>query len=86
MAELVQFFRDLYGEDVPLMLRTRQHRGKNEHGGTLKIAQLDQSVRSIASEMNVKLFTWGDKLEGWLEYVCACRLCIHGDGSQLDFR
>jgi hypothetical protein len=57
----------MYGEEVPMMLRTRQHRGMDEHGGKLKIAQLDQSLRSIAKEMDVKLFTWGDKLEGWLK-------------------
>ena len=67
MAELIQFFRGMYGEEVPVMLRTRQHRGMDEHGGKLKIAQLDQSLRSIAKEMDVKLFTWGDKLEGWLK-------------------
>ena len=44
-------------------------KGMDEHGGTLKIAQLDQSVRSISKEMGVKLFTWGDKLEGWLKSV-----------------
>ena len=50
-----------------MMLRTRQHRGMDENSGKLKIAQLDQSLRSIAKEMDVKLFTWGDKLEGWLK-------------------
>lgn len=67
MAELIQFFRGMYGDEAPMMLRTRQHRGMDEHGGKLKIAQLDQSLRSIAKEMDVKLFTWGDKLEGWLK-------------------
>lgn len=67
MAELVLHLRQMYGQDTPLMIRTRQHRGRNEHGGALKIAQLDQSVRTVARDLDVKLFTWGDKLEGWLE-------------------
>jgi hypothetical protein len=57
----------MYGPDTPMMYRTRQHRAKNRWGGTLKIAQLEQSNRAITREMGVRWFTWGSKLEGYLK-------------------
>jgi len=57
--------RQLWGENVPLMFRTRQLRKKDENFSILKIFQLDQSCRSVAKELGVKLFTWGEKLEGY---------------------
>jgi len=69
VRELIVLIRTMYGEKVPLMFRTRQHRAKNRWGGVLKIFQLDQSVRTVARELGVRIFPWGSKLEGWLESV-----------------
>jgi hypothetical protein len=65
--ELIVYLRSMFGEDVPLMFRTRQHRAKNRWGGVLKIFQLDQSLKSLARETGVRYFSWGSKLEGWLK-------------------
>jgi hypothetical protein len=57
----------MYGQDRPLMFRTRQIR-KNQNG-QMTIFQLDQSCRAISKELDLRLFTWGGKLEGYMEYV-----------------
>lgn len=57
--------RKLWGQDVPLMFRTRQLRKKDENFSIMKIFQLDQSCKSVARELGVKLFSWGEKLEGY---------------------
>jgi hypothetical protein len=67
IQEFILYMREMFGEDVPMMFRTRQHRARNRWGGVLKIAQIDQSCRAITKEMGVKLFTWGSKLEGYLK-------------------
>lgn len=68
VRELIALIRQMYGENVPLMFRTRQHRAKNRWGGVLKIFQLDQSIKTVAREMGVRYFSWGSKLEGWLKF------------------
>jgi hypothetical protein len=35
--------------------------------GLLRIFQLDQGARALSKELNMKLFTWGEKLEGYLK-------------------
>jgi len=47
------------------MFRTRQLRKKDENFSIMKIFQLDQSCKSVARELGVKLFSWGEKLEGY---------------------
>jgi len=66
--ELINLVRGMWGQDVPLMFRTRQHRLYNHDGGVLKIFQFDQSCRALAKEVGVRLFTWGGKMEGWTRY------------------
>lgn len=67
IQEFITYIRSMFGDDVPLMFRTRQHRAKNKWGGVLKIFQLDQSIRAVTRAMGVRYFTWGSKLEGWLK-------------------
>jgi hypothetical protein len=54
IQEFIVYIREMFGEEVPLMFRTRQHRAKNKWGGVLKIFQLDQSIRAVAREMRVR--------------------------------
>ena len=69
LYRLVALLRGMYGEDVPLMLRTRHMRlsATYRQWGVLMIQQLDQAARSVAQQMGVRLFTWGDRLEGYQE-------------------
>jgi len=61
---LIARTRQLYGSNVPIMFRTRHFRIDNQWNRIIRIFQLDESVRAIATELGVKLFMWGDKLEG----------------------
>lgn len=65
VRKMITSIRDMYGADLPLMFRTRQLRLQTKWDSMLKIFQLDQGCRAIAKEMDVKLFTWGGKLEGY---------------------
>jgi hypothetical protein len=65
--KFINTIRGLYGQDTPLMFRTRQIR-KNQNG-QMTIFQLDQSCRAISKELGLRLFTWGGKLEGYMECV-----------------
>ena len=65
VRKLITKMRDVFGQDLPLMYRTRQLRAHTEHDEMLKIAQLDQGWRALARELGVRLFTWGGKLEGY---------------------
>lgn len=48
-----------------LMLRTRHHRLDSGAGARIRLAQLDASGRAAAARVEgVKLFVWGDLLEG----------------------
>lgn len=67
VVELINWLKDRYGHGVPLMWRTRHIREKNNHGGKLKVYQIDQSNRAVAKEMGLPLFTWGDKIEGYIK-------------------
>jgi hypothetical protein len=66
IRELINHLRDMFGESTPMMFRVRQHRLRNHQGGVMKIHQLDQSSRAICKEMGVKLFLWGERLEGFI--------------------
>lgn len=66
---MIKAIREMYGEELPLMFRTRQIRSQTKAFNLLKIFQLDQGCRAVAKEMGVKLFTWGGKLEGYSVYV-----------------
>jgi hypothetical protein len=57
----------MFGSDVPLMFRTRQFRRNVRNGAGIRIFQLDQGCRAVARDMGVKLFTWGEKMEGYAE-------------------
>ncbi|KAG9019645.1 hypothetical protein FRB90_011991 [Tulasnella sp. 427] len=61
---LIHYTRQLYGPKIPIMFRTRHFRHDNRWNHILRLFQLDQSVRAIAEELGIKLFTWGGKLEG----------------------
>ncbi|KAG8892705.1 hypothetical protein FRC01_013989, partial [Tulasnella sp. 417] len=61
---LIHYTRELYGPKIPIMFRTRHFRFDNSWNHILRVFQLDQSVRAIAEELGIKLFTWGGKLEG----------------------
>jgi len=65
--KLILTIRDLYGNDVALMFRTRQFRRNLSHGGGVRVFQLDQGCRAVARDMGVKLFLWGEKMEGYAE-------------------
>lgn len=49
------------------MFRTRHMRKDNWGAREWRIFQLDQSVRAISEELGIKLYLWGDKLEGQTE-------------------
>ncbi|KIO26215.1 hypothetical protein M407DRAFT_243785 [Tulasnella calospora MUT 4182] len=61
---MIHYTRQLYGPKIPIMFRTRHFRFDNNWNHILRLFQLDQSVRAIAAELGIKLFTWGGKLEG----------------------
>jgi len=61
--------RDLYGQSLPILIRRRHHRGDGRWGAALRIFQLDQIATSLCREHRLKVFTWGDKLEGYNKYV-----------------
>ncbi|KIY43158.1 hypothetical protein FISHEDRAFT_78811 [Fistulina hepatica ATCC 64428] len=65
VAKLVSRIRELYGQDVPLMFRTRQIRQQTNDFKLLKIFQFDQGLRALAKQLNIGLWTWGGKLEGY---------------------
>lgn len=64
---LVGLVRDLWPH-TPVMFRTRQLRAAADDFHLLTIFQLDQGLRALGRELGVKLFTWGDKLEGYNVY------------------
>lgn len=66
-VEFIGWIYDKYGKHVPLMIRTRHIRDKNNNGGKIRVFQLDQSNRAVAKEFGLPLFTWGDKIEGWVK-------------------
>lgn len=51
-----------------IMFRTRQLRAATADWHILKIFQLDQALRAVGKDMGIRLFTWGDKLEGYNKY------------------
>jgi len=61
----------MFDSNTPIMFRTRQIRKDRDDGGvaTLRIFQLDQGCRAVAKDMDVRLFTWGGKLEGYQQSV-----------------
>ena len=67
VVELIKWVQQTYGETTPLMYRTRHIREKNNHGGKLRVFQLDQSNRGVARDFGIPLFTWGDKIEGYVK-------------------
>ncbi|KAF8579009.1 hypothetical protein K439DRAFT_1638368 [Ramaria rubella] len=64
IRELVAYTRALYGEEIPIMFRTRHFRESNRWNRIMRIFQLDQNLRAVARELDIKLFRWGDLLEG----------------------
>ncbi|KAF8531936.1 hypothetical protein JB92DRAFT_3092116 [Gautieria morchelliformis] len=62
--ELVAYTRTLYGKEIPIMFRTRHVRESNTYNRIMRIFQLDQNLRMVARELDVKLFRWGNLLEG----------------------
>ncbi|WVW81133.1 hypothetical protein I302_103124 [Kwoniella bestiolae CBS 10118] len=69
LAALFTYLREIYNQpDLPLMFRTRHIRANMNYGGGLKIAQIDQGAREVCEAMGVKLFRWGDLLEGVSDY------------------
>lgn len=67
VRKLVASVRSLYPQ-TPIMFRTRQLRAVAEDFHLLTIFQLDQGLRALGSELGVRLFTWGDQLEGYNVY------------------
>lgn len=64
---LVRRVREIWPK-TPVMFRTRQLRANADDFHLLTIFQLDQGLRALGKELGVKLFTWGDKLEGYNVY------------------
>ncbi|KAF8516577.1 hypothetical protein BU17DRAFT_92693 [Hysterangium stoloniferum] len=64
---LASYTRTLFGQDVPLMFRTRHLRNSNRWNRVTRIFQLDQNLRMVAQELDIKLFRWGDLLEGYTD-------------------
>lgn len=54
---------------MPMMVRTRHIRLITGWWLQLKIQQLDQGCRAVARGLGVREFTWGDKLEGYNQWV-----------------
>ncbi|WVQ63060.1 uncharacterized protein L199_001211 [Kwoniella botswanensis] len=69
LSDLFTYLRDIYDKpDLPLMFRTRHIRSNMNYGGGLKIIQIDQGARDVCEAMGVKIFRWGDLLEGVSDY------------------
>ncbi|WWC92050.1 uncharacterized protein L201_007004 [Kwoniella dendrophila CBS 6074] len=69
LTTLFDFLKEIYDNtELPIMFRTRHIRSNMENGGGLKIAQLDQGAREICDYLGIKLFRWGDLLEGITNY------------------
>jgi len=66
--EIVAYLRELYGPRLPIMYRTRHLRKMVGDSHVLHIFQLDQSWRTICNALGLKLFTWGDKMEGFYNF------------------
>ena len=67
LREMITFVREKYGQDLPMMFRTRHIRAKMGADQLLHVAQLDQSGRAASRDMGIRLFTWGEKLEGYMQ-------------------
>lgn len=64
---MIKHLRATYGQDLPVLLRTRQHRLRTANFQALYIYQLDQSLRRAAMDVGARLFLWGDLLEGYVK-------------------
>lgn len=65
--EIHKIFPPNENGSMPVMYRTRHHRKKFDYYGGLAIFQMDQSSKMEVEQRGVKLFTWGEKLEGYVE-------------------
>lgn len=58
LMELIQYIRGMFGDDIPLMYRSRQLRLSDYRRGMLKIFQLDQGNKDTARRMGVRCVCW----------------------------
>jgi hypothetical protein len=66
---LVLHIREMYGDETPMMFRTRHIRARSDQWAMLVIEQLDQGMRAVGAEMGVREFRWGDLMIGYSSSV-----------------